>query len=95
MMVSYLKDVSNMLTTVSAIRSGNIIQQLQTKRGILNLVFAIDHSNYASYNSFQHVFLRNTSKRSNSQAFTELLHYGCGASSPGDPLSTIHGDLVT
>ena len=94
MTVNYLKDVSNMLAIVSAVRTGNIVQHLQAERRMLNLVFAFDHINYARYNSFQHVFLRKLPEV-NPQAFQDLLDSGFGATSTGEPFSTIHGDLVT
>ena len=43
MAVNYLRDVSNMVAIVSALRTGNTLQQLQVERRKLNLVFAFDH----------------------------------------------------
>ena len=50
--VYYLKDVSTTFTIVSAVRTGNIIQHLQTQRQMLKLTFAFDYINSAYYNSF-------------------------------------------
>ena len=60
--VNYLKDVSTMLTIVSAVRTGNIIQHLQAERQMLKLTFVFDHIDSARYNSFQYVFLSKISK---------------------------------
>ena len=49
--------------SVSAVRTGNITQHLQAERQMLKIIFAFDHINYSRYNSFQHVFLSNISKR--------------------------------
>ena len=92
-MVNYLKGVSNMLAIVLVVLTGNILQHLQTEKRMLNLVFHLKILTYAWYNSFQNVFMRNIS-RSNLQTFNDLLQYRYGASSIGDPVRTIHGDLV-
>ena len=47
--VSYLKDVSMMLSMISAVREGNLRRHLQAEREMLKLVFAFDHPNYARY----------------------------------------------
>ena len=93
MVVSCLKDVSTMLTIVSAVRTRNITQHFQAERQMLRLIFTFDHINYVRYNSFQHVFLSNHSK-GNPQAFDDLLKYRFGATSLGETFSTIHEDLV-
>ena len=93
-MVNYLKDVFNMLAIVSTVCNGNILQHLQAEQNMLNLAFVFNHINYARYNSFQHLFQRKWWK-SNPQAFKDLLLYGFGALSTGDPFSTTHRDLLT
>ena len=50
--VNYLKDVSVMLTILSAVRTGNITQHPQAERQLLKFIFAFDHINSACYNSF-------------------------------------------
>ena len=62
MVLNYLKDVSAMLTIVSAVRTGNVTQHLQAERQMLKLAFAFDQINYARYNSSQHAFLSNLLK---------------------------------
>ena len=57
-MVSYLRDVSNMLAIVSAVRIRNTLQDLQADRRTLNFVFAFDHIYYSRFNSFPSMFLR-------------------------------------
>ena len=94
MTLTYLRDVSTMLEIVSAVREGNLQQHLQAEREMLKLVFAFDHIHYARYNTYQHIFLQYL-ERSNNPAYTDLCIQGYGASSIGDPFSTIHGDLVT
>ena len=51
MMVSYLKNASNMLAIGWAVCTGNILQ--------LNLALTFDDINITRYNSFQRIFLRN------------------------------------
>ena len=59
MTMQYLKDVSLMLSIVSAVREGCFEHHLQAERQFLKLVFAFDHVNYAPYNPYQHIFLTN------------------------------------
>ena len=59
MTMHYLRDVSLMLTIVSAVREGNFDRHLEAERQFLKLVFAVDHVNYTRYNAYQHVFLTN------------------------------------
>ena len=94
MVVNYLKDVSTVLATVSAVQTGKITHHLQTERQMLKLIFAFDHINHACYNSFQHVFLTNLLKH-NPQVFGDRFKYGFGDTSLCETFSTIHGDVVT
>ena len=55
--VNYLKDVSLLLSLVSAVRECNIEQHLQAERNIIYLAFAYDHQNHARYNTYQNVYL--------------------------------------
>ena len=92
--VSYLKDVSLMLSFTSAVHEGNFGRHLQAERQMLNLVFVFGHPNYARYCSYQHVYLE--SLRSNDHpSFKDLLLLGFGASRSGDTFSSVHGDLIT
>ena len=93
MVVNYLKDVSTMLTIVTAVQTGNITQLLQAERQMLKLIFTFDLINYDCYNSFQHVLLNNLSK-DNPQVFHDLLKYRFGATSSGESFSAIRGDLL-
>ncbi len=43
MTVAFLRDVSSMLSMVSAVREGNFERHLQAERDMLRLVFAFDH----------------------------------------------------
>ena len=57
-------------------------------------MFPFDHINYATYNTYQHVYLNNLLRKDKSIA-KDLISDGYGASKSGDSFSTIHGDLVT
>ena len=94
MTIQYLKDVSNLLAMVSAVRESNIEKHLQAERQMLKQVFAFDHQNYARYVSYQHVFLREL-QRNNHPAFRDLVVHGYGANISGQRFASIHGDLVT
>ena len=93
MVANYLKDVSTMLATVSAVGTRNIIEHLQAERQMLKLIFAFDHINYARYNSFHHVFFSNLSQY-NPQALKDLFNYGFEVTSSVETLREIHGNLV-
>ena len=47
--VNCWKDVSSLLSLVSAVRECNIEQHLQAERNMIYLAFAYDHQNYACY----------------------------------------------
>ena len=49
MSLAYLKDVSLMLSIVSAVREGCLERHLQAEREFLKLIFASDHVNYARF----------------------------------------------
>ena len=55
--VNYLKDVSLLLSLVSAVRECNSEQHLQAERNMIYLAFAYGHQNYARYNTYQNVYL--------------------------------------
>ena len=92
--VTYLKDVSLMLSLVGAVRECDIEKHLQAERKLLGLTFAYDHQNYSRYNTYQHAYLLDL-KNSNHPAFNELKKKGMGGSITGEKFSSIHGDLVT
>ena len=85
MTIQYLKDVSNLLALVSAVRENNIEKHLQAERQMVKQVFAFDHQNYARYLSYQHVFLRELQKNGH-PAFKDLVNYGYGATFLGRSL---------
>ena len=90
----YLKDISLMLTLVSSARESNLEMHLEAEREFLNLVHAFDHVNYARYNSYQHVFLRNE-QYLNPMVYQDLSTSGYSVSLSGASFSGIHGDLLT
>ena len=92
--IKYLKDVSLILALVSAVREGNFERHLQAENGMAGLCFAFDHPNYARYVSYQHVYLSRL-KIENKEAYDDLVTKGFGASTTGEPFSSIHGDLIT
>ena len=92
--VTYLKDVSLMLSLVGTVRECDIEKHLQAERKLLGLTFAYDHQNYSRYNTYQHAYLLDL-KNSNHPAFNELRNKGMGGSITGEKFSSIHGDLVT
>ena len=63
--LKYLKDVSTILATVSAIREGDLKRHVSAEQEILKLIFALDHNNYAVYITYQHVYLNNLLKEDN------------------------------
>ena len=94
MTVSYLQDVSVLLSLVSAVRECNLEEHLQAERKLVDLALAFDHQNYGRYNCYQNVFLRNLQQTSH-PTFEELELKGLGGSLTGEPFSSIHGDLMT
>ena len=92
--VTYLKDVSLMLTFVSAVREGKLSRHLEAEREMLSLTFAFDHPNYGRYCSYQHIYL-NQLRVTNKEAYNDLTMRGFGASISGQSFSSIHGNLVT
>ena len=92
--VNYLKDVSLLLSLVSAVRECNIEQHLQAEQKMIYLTFAYDHPNYARFNTYQNVYL-NYLKQTENPAFQDLKLKGIGGSITGEKFSAIHGDLFT
>ena len=78
MSIQYLRDISVMLSIVSAVREGCIDRHLQAEREFLKLAF--DHVNYSRYNSYQHVLLSHL-KQNNDEAHSDLVLYGYGCTS--------------
>ena len=62
MMISYIRDVSEMLALISAVRENTIERHLQTERVLLPQLFAFGHLNYARYLTYQHIILSNLHK---------------------------------
>ena len=81
--VNYLKDVSLLLSLVSAVRECNIQQHLQAKRNIIYLAFAYGHQNYARYNIYQNVYLSHL-KQIDHPAFHDLKNKGIGGRITGE-----------
>ena len=90
----YLKDVSEMLALISAVRENNIERHLQAERALLPQLFAFGHMNYARYLTFQHVTLTNL-HQTNPAAWAELKENGFGGSLSGGAFSTVHGEVTT
>ena len=76
--ISYIKDVSTMLSIVSSMREGNLYRHLEAERKFLPLFFSFDHVHYARYNSFQHIYLKHL-QTTNTNAFNDLCIQGYGA----------------
>ena len=67
---------------------------MAAERELLPNCFAFNHINYSRYLTFQRVnFLK--IKHCNENVWNDLLKEGFGGSLNGEPLSTIHGDLIT
>ena len=92
--VNCLKDVSLLLSLVSAIRVCNIDQHLQAERNIIYLAFAYDHQNYTRCNTYQKVYLSHL-KQIDHPAFHDLKTKGIGGSMTGEEFSSIRGDSFT
>ena len=91
--VSYLRDVSLMLSLVAAVREADIEKHLQAEQKMICYSFAYDHQNYSRYNSYQNVYLTHL-EQTDHEAFQQLKLKGIGGSITGDKFSAIHGDLV-
>ena len=77
MTISYIKDVSTMLSIVSSMREGNLYRHLEAERKFLPLFFSFDHDHvhYARYNSFHHTYLKHL-QTTNTNAFNDLCIQG-------------------
>ena len=77
MTISYIKDVSTMLSIVSSMREGNLYRYLEAEQKFLPLFFAFDHDHlhYARYNSFQHTYLKHL-QTTNTNEFNDLCIQG-------------------
>ena len=94
MTMQYMKDVSLILSIVSAVRENNFEKHLQAERKLLKLIFAFDHVNYARYNTYQHLLLTNL-KNDSDDAYNNLVSHGFGCTTTRGRFSTKHGDLET
>ena len=92
--VNYLKDVSLLLSLVSAVRECNIEQHLHAGRNMNYLAFAYDHQNYAHYNTSKFLPIPSQTNRYH-PAFHDLKTKGTGGSITGEKCSAVHGDLFT
>lgn len=94
MTMQYLRDISLMLSIVSAVRENKYDRHLEAEREFLKLVFAFDHVNYAKYNTYYHVFMSNL-KSTDNEAYQELVKFGFGCTHTNKgKFSTQHGDLT-
>lgn len=82
MIIGYLKDVSEMLALISAIREKSIERHMQAERALLPQLFAFGHMNYARYLTAQHVTFTNFNQ-TNPDAWAELRENGFGRSLNG------------
>ena len=55
--VTYLKDVSLMLSLVAAVREADVEKHLQAERKLSEFAISYDHPNYARYNTYQKSYL--------------------------------------
>ena len=90
--VNYLKDVSLLLSLVSAVRECNIEQHLQAERNMIYPAFAYGHQNYVRCNTYQNVYL-SYPKQIDHPAFHDLKTKRIGGSLTEEKFSAIHGDL--
>ena len=94
MTVAYLKDISSLLPSATAVRGGDFQLHMEAERDMLKYCFAFDHINYAPYMSFQHVFLSGLEAKGD-PAIDNLTKRGIGGSLSGDKFSSVHVDLIT
>ena len=87
--VNYLKDVSLLLSLVSAVRECNIEQHLHAERNMNYLTFAYDHQNYAHYNTSKFLPIPSQTNRYH-PAFHDLKTKGIGGSITGEIFSAVH-----
>ena len=67
---------------------------LAAERELFPKCFAFNHINYSRYLTFQRVNFSKI-KHCNENVWNDLLKEGFRGSLNGEPLSTIHGDLIT
>ena len=83
-----------MLALVSAVQESNIEIHMEAQRVMTNLVFVLDHPNYARYGAYQQTYLQHL-RNIQHPAYESLKNNGFGASISGDKFSSIYGDLIT
>ena len=93
-MTQYIKDVSNLLALVSAVREKKIEWHLVAERAMLPKLLAFNHIHYARYLTAQHLNFQKLQIKTEA-AWENLVEDGFGGSLTGLPFSTIHGDLIT
>ena len=91
--VSYIKDVSLLLSIISSVRENNIERHLEAERALLPDLFAFGHPNYARFLTFQHIMLEQHRAES-TKVWQELIANGFGGSLSGQKFSSKHGDLI-
>ena len=94
MTVEFLKDVSLVLSLVSAARDNNFDLHLQAEKQMIPLTGAYDHYHYTRYLTYQHVLYSNL-KHESSPEYRNLATKCFAASYSGDAFTSVHGDLVT
>ena len=94
MMFSYLKDVSDMVTVISAVRENIIEIHLQVGRAVLPQLFAFGHMNYIRCLTCQYVTLSKLNK-TKPKSWAELKENGFAGSLSDELYFTVHRDYVT
>ena len=94
MILQYIRDVSNMLGLIFAVRAKSIELHAAAERALLPKLFAFNHVNYARYLTVQHTNFEQMEIK-NKNAWEDLVTNGFGGSISGKNFSTIHGDLIT
>ena len=83
MTVEFLKDVSLVLSLISAARDNNFDLHLQAERQMILLTGAYDHYHYTRYLTYQHVLYSNL-KHESSPEYRDLATKGFAASYSGN-----------
>ena len=79
MIIDYIKDVSEKLSLIYAVRENSIELHLTAERAMLPKCFPFDHANYCQYLTAQHVNLSALSTQK-SETWEDLLANGFGGS---------------
>ena len=57
--ISYIKEVGNVLASISSVNESTIERNLQAEQAVLPDTFAFVHPTYVQYLTYQHVMLSN------------------------------------